>query len=362
MKFLFYHHSMQTGGIERTISLLSHYLTMCGHEIAIVTMDDKPSFYSIHSKVRYVALNTARVSTGKADAIKNNFFAIQAVKKELKFFRPDMVVCFQPNTLLFSWLARGGMSCRIIGSEPANPYHWNEGFWNRAKKWIALCADGYMFQTAGAQSYYRPKTRKNSFVISNILESEQFIEAELPWDERKNLCAVGRLIDGKRFDDLLRAISLVAKKYPDVHLNLYGDGPARKKLEALCAELGLQNTVRFCGRNNQIVGEYAKHKIFVMTSESEGLPNVLIEAMASGCACVSTNCDFGPAELIQDGKNGFLVPVHDVDAIADRVCKLLEDDALSKQFGENAKSIREKNCPEQVGKQFLDYVNDLYKK
>ena len=93
-----------------------------------------------------------------------------------------------------------------------------------------------------------------------------------------------------------------------------------------------------------------------MTSRSEGMPNVLLEAMASGCACVSTDCDFGPSDLIVSGENGFLVPVHDVEAIAGRICALLEDDSLCEQTGRRARAIRETHDTACIGDQFYRYL------
>lgn len=356
MKVLFYHSSMQSGGAERTISLLSNYLAAAGDEVNVVTMDNQPSFYALHSNVNYITLNTAQVSAGKVDAIKNNFLAIHAVKATFSSINPDVVVCFQPNTLLFSRLVRGKMNYRIIGSERANPYLWNQGFWNKTKRFISLCADGYIFQTAGAKSYYPRKTQNKSILLGNMLQTEDFATAEIPWSEKKNICAAGRMDTGKCFSDLLLALSVVVKRHPDAHLDLYGDGPLRNDLQTLCIDLGLQESVTFWGRCDQIITEYAKHKIFVMTSEAEGMPNVLMEAMASGCACVATDCAFGPSELIRSGKNGFLVPVHDVTAIADRICNLLEDDSLCRKLGVAAQEIRYARGVKQIGAHFKDYI------
>lgn len=356
MKLLFYHYSMQSGGAERTISLLSNYMAECGNEVVIVTMDDKPSFYPLHPKVQHTRLKTARQSRNILDSIKNNISAIKSIKTVFSSFCPEVVVCFQPNTLLFSWLVRGGMGYRIIGSERANPYLWNQSLWKKAKKWISLCADGYLFQTRGAQSYYSVRTQKKSIILGNMIQQEEFTRREMDWSQRKNICAVGRMSAEKCFDDLLHAFVFVLERYPEVHLDLYGEGPLRRDLENLCIELGLKNAVQFCGRNDQILDEYAKHKIFVLTSLSEGMPNVLMEAMASGCACVSTDCDFGPSELIHDGENGLLVPVHDVNAIAARLCRLLEDDVLCYKLGQSAQTIRQTHDVHQIGMLFRNYI------
>ena len=99
-----------------------------------------------------------------------------------------------------------------------------------------------------------------------------------------------------------------------------------------------------------------------LISKHEGLPNVLMEALASGCACVAANCDFGPSELICDGENGFLVPVHDPDAMADRLCLLLEDKMLCRRLSETAVSIRDTHDIARLGASLRSYLARLCRK
>lgn len=359
MRLVFYHSTLQAGGAERTIARLSNYLATCGDEVTVVTADGQASFYSLKPEIRHVRLNTAQKSRNIVEAMRNNFRAVGQLRAVLEDLQPQVVVCFHPRYLLFSCLSRFGLGYAIIGSERANPYAWNTGFWDKMKKWIALCADGYLFQTAGARGYYLPPTQKKSILFPNMLEPELFVQAQKDWAERGGICAVGRLTKGKCFDDLLRAFALVHQNYPEAVLDLYGDGELREELETLSEALGLRNVVCFHGRSNRVMEEYAQHKIFVMTNESDGMPNVLMEAMASGCACVSTDCDFGPSELIRDGENGFLVPVHDADAIADRICRLLGDDELSRKLGQAAEGIRRTHSVSDGGEVFRRYIGNV---
>jgi len=348
---------MQAGGAERTIALLSNYAVRQGDEVTIVTMDKKPPFYQLDPSVTQIQLGCGRQSRNVLEAMRNNFRTCRAIKRACRSQQPDFVICFGPNTALLSFLARGGMSYRIIGSERTNPYLAPSGFWSKSKKWISRLCDGYLFQTEGARGYYPASTQKRAIILPNGIDSVLFEDIVRPWEERGHICAAGRMDDWEKcFDDLLSAFSKVQKKHPSAKLDIYGDGILRTELEALSVRLGLQSSVIFHGRCGTMLEEYSKHKLFVMTSRLEGLPNVLMEAMASGCACVSTNCDFGPSELIRDGENGFLVPVHDTDAIAERLCTLLEDDALCRRFSEAAGEIRKTHDIECIGNLFRCYL------
>lgn len=360
MKILFYHYSMQTGGAERAIALLSNYAVRQGDEVTILTKDNAPSFYTLDPRIRLIHLNTACSSANKVEAIKNNLYGLARLKSALRSCKPDVVICFGAvsNSLFQAWLVKE-RRCKLIGSERANPLEWPKSIWLKLTPWISTKCDGFIFQTTGVRDLYPVKTQEVSIVLQNSIDTTAFEQAEFPWDARAGICAVGRLDSVKCFDDLLRAFAIVHQRFPEAHLDLYGDGPERARLQELANALDLGTAVIFRGSNQKIISEYARHKLFIMTSRSEGMPTVLLEALASGCACVSTDCDFGPSDLIRDGENGFLVPVHDIDAAADRLCRLLEDDVLSRRFGEAAKSIRETNSVEKIGDAFRTYVRRI---
>lgn len=359
MKILFFHYSMQSGGAERTIALLSDYASRHGDVVSIVTMDDQPSFYLLNPSINQMRLNICRNSINLYKAIEGNLRSIRKIKNAYLSCQPDVVVCFGPNSILLSFMARGGMKYKIIGSERTNPFDSKSNFWSKSKRRISTLCDGFIFQTKGARSYYPLSTQNKSIVLPNSIVAADFEDLDRPWKERKNICAVGRMDEGKCFDDIITVFTKVHEKYPQVQLDLYGDGPCRPKLEAMSANLGLQQFIVFHGRCSTILEEYANHKIFVMASRREGMPNVLMEALASGCACVSTDCDFGPSELIGDGDNGFLVPVHNANAMAEKICLLLDDDTICQRFSKRAQLIRKTNDIEIIGKVFRTYLEKL---
>ena len=145
---------------------------------------------------------------------------------------------------------------------------------------------------------------------------------------------VARLDKNKAQDTLLKAFSKIDNK--DWKLVLVGDGNKRKEYEQLANKLNIIDSVIFTGKINNPEYYYNRAKIFAFTSKSEGFPNALIEALSFGLPCVSTNCPSGPSELIDDGNNGFLIPVGDSKALQNKLNLLIEDDKLRNNLSKKA--------------------------
>lgn len=155
--------------------------------------------------------------------------------------------------------------------------------------------------------------------------------------------SVGRLVEKKGFDDLLRACALVAGRGRRFACDIYGDGPRRDQLETLRDRLGLAGVVRFQGARTQaeLLGVYQEADVFALTprvtgdGDRDGVPNVLVEAMACGIPVLATRAG-GIAELVTGGSDGLLAPAGDVGAIAARLEELLDDAGRRRRLGEAA--------------------------
>ena len=148
-----------------------------------------------------------------------------------------------------------------------------------------------------------------------------------PWITDKKIPIVigaGQLAPWKGFSDLIMAVKLVNQSTP-VRLIILGEGPLRGDLENLIGKEGLENVVRLIGFQDNPLKYYSKADVFVLSSYVEGLPNVLVEAMMCGCTPVATDCPTGPREVLQEGKYGYLVPVHDSKSMAEAIIKALKN-------------------------------------
>ncbi|AZV32609.1 hypothetical protein CU110_05675 [Cobetia sp. ICG0124] len=140
----------------------------------------------------------------------------------------------------------------------------------------------------------------------------------------RTVLAVGRLTEQKGFDVLLEAWARVARQHPDWRLRIVGWGEDENALKAQAWTLGLSESVVFVGRTSRVEEEYQRAALFAMSSRWEGLPMTLLEAQSFGLPVVSTNCETGPAEILQGG-SGVLVDVEDAAALARELCLLIED-------------------------------------
>jgi glycosyltransferase involved in cell wall biosynthesis len=149
----------------------------------------------------------------------------------------------------------------------------------------------------------------------------------------KRIFAAGRYTPQKGYDMLLRAFAPVAERHPDWELKIFGRGKREKELRALVAELGLEDQVELPGPTDDVPGEMARASVYALSSRYEGFPLVLIEAMAKGMACVAFACPTGPADIVDDHRNGLLVPAKDVEGFSAALEEMLSDEDLRRRCG-----------------------------
>jgi glycosyltransferase involved in cell wall biosynthesis len=159
--------------------------------------------------------------------------------------------------------------------------------------------------------------------------------------EPRRILSVGRLVPKKGFPDLVRALALLRARGVPIRTDIYGGGPLREELEALGRQLGLDGELAFHGARlqDEIVAAYRRAAVFALApvvtddGDRDGIPNVLVEAMASGVPVVATRIS-GIPELITDGVDGLLVPDHDPAALAEAVERVLRDPELADRLGQ----------------------------
>lgn len=151
---------------------------------------------------------------------------------------------------------------------------------------------------------------------------------------------VGRLHGQKDQLTLIKAFANIGAS--DWKLYIVGEGDQREKLETFIAEKKLREKVILKGQQKNISSYYNKSKIFVLSSLYEGFPNALIEALHFGLPSISTNCPTGPSELIEDGTNGFLIPITDLKALENKLQLLMTDGTLRKKFSESSPEVTKK--------------------
>ena len=177
--------------------------------------------------------------------------------------------------------------------------------------------------------------------------------------DNKQAIYVGRFNEQKGLEYLVDTWANVYRLHPDRTLHLYGDGEQKGMIEHLISEAKLENVVIIHQPTPQIMDRYLESSIFVLTSRFEGLPMVIIEAMACGLPIVSFNCPWGPADIIKNKEDGFLVEYLNTDEEAERICQLIEDSLLRKTMGMNARNNIRRYERDTVMKQWTDLFESL---
>ena len=329
---------MGFGGAERVISIISKGLVEKGHTVSLGILNDVPQnvVYTLDPriKVEHVQSFRLRSFSGAKKTLKS-------IEDFLRRTEAHIVLCFANTVAALVSIVCKKIDLPLIFSERNDPRCYLKGFSDKFLQRILLKNIKYVvFQTEGAKKLYPKRIREKSVVILNPLDVRRmpdYYEGE----RRKAIVSVGRLMKQKRPDILINAFAQISELHSDYCLELYGNGNLLDDLKKLVEFHGLFDRVRFMGTSSNIFLDINDAALFVLTSDYEGLPNALLEAMALGLPCVSTRCSPGGAEeLIEDGRNGYLVPCGDVAALAERMDKMLSNYSDSLAIGKEALKIK----------------------
>ncbi len=355
-RILFYINAINGGGAEKVILQLAGHFANAGYSCWLLTSFADDEFeYPVPKKVKRISIDRKEI---KECRIKKNVRRIKALRVCCKKYRPDVLISFMAEPNFRAVIATRGLSIKTIVSVRNDPSKEYAGIFKIIGKWMIPMADGCVFQTEEAKKWFPKKLQRKSRVIVNEISPDFF---QIPRSENpKDIIAVGRLSEQKNYKMMIQAFSLIAFEFPDERLMIYGEGNQRKELEMLIEKLNLKNRVRLMGQTKDIPSVLSEAKIFVLSSDFEGMPNALMEAMAAGVPCIAADCPCGgPAYLIEDRINGLLTETGDIEAMAEKMRCLLKDGRLCEEIGKNAKKSSEKYLPANVFRIWKDYVENL---
>lgn len=346
MKILFYINQIYGGGAERVITQLASSFAEAGDEAILVTSFERENEYALSDKVIRLSLEKEQLRQSR---LKRNLSRILKLRKIVKVQKPDVVLSFMQEPNFRILVATLGISCKKVVSvrnDPAREYSGGIGRFV-GKVLMPLLADGCVFQTERAREWFPKRLRRKSEVIPNAVDPIFF-------ETKKNnsnayWVAIGRLTEQKNYPMMVRAFAKVIKKYPDEQLRIYGEGLIRNELQCLIDSLCLSGSVVLCGRSADVPAVLADAKGFLMSSDYEGMPNALMEAMAVGLPCIATDCPCGgPDELICNGDNGLLVDVGAEGELAEAIVQLIDDGRLCAAIGDKAKKSMQGYAPQDI--------------
>lgn len=353
--------ALTKGGAERVLVNLAADLTEKGHEVTMVTQYKKENEYPLPDGVKRVISDiTEEEITGSR--IVNFGRRFGKLRMIWKTERPDVILSFIGKNNMMAILTSRFLHIPVavsVRAEPALEYY--NGWMRFMARHLFASADGVILQTRQCFSFFPEKVQKKAVILKNPI-NKAFFRQPYRGEREKTIVAVGRVDENKNHELLIRAFAGIAGEFPDYSLKIYGEGDQKERLQHLIHELLLENQAFMMGATSDVAGVIERARLFVLPSNSEGAPNTLIEAMLLGLTVISTDCPCGgPAELIEDGKNGYLIPVGDTQKLQEKMQYLLNHLQIADEIGENAAKAAAIFKPEVVYGEWENYLYSLTK-
>lgn len=379
MKIIYCTHSTYNpGGMERVLLNKVTYLSQLpGWEVAVVTTDQhqRPPFYPFPEKVRMTDLDINYSDDNDKGAWKKITGYLRKRKEHKRKLtalllkeKPDIVVSLYPSESSFIPDIKDGSKkvlelhyCKFFRLQYGRKglLGWIDKLRTRQDEQIVRRFDKFVVLTNEDRGYWGDLP--NIEVIPNAAMHVSDAYSDVM---NKRVIAVGRLDYQKGFDRLIQAWEWVQHtgKFTDWKLDIFGQGEWREMLQQMIDKAELQNTVCLNRPTKQIGEEYVKSDMLVMSSNYEGFPMVMIEAMACGLPVVSFDYKCGPKDIIQSGINGLLVPNGDIQALADAMMKVMEDEAYRKMLSLNARKVVDTYSEQAVMAQWIRLFTSIIAK
>lgn len=345
-KIVFFIGTLGNGGAERVVSILTRkYITM-GLPVEIVLYYDEEPFYDIHPDVRITYIER---ETKSRKLLKN----VRWLRRYL-IQNADVVVSFLAQFNMIALAAAIGTKIPVVVADRNDPRHMpKQGPVRIARNWLYRLADTVVVQTQHNKDYFSKSLQKKCKIIYNPVDLQEQKGLALRTDKERRIVSAARLMKQKNQLMLIDAFAQIKKNFPDYTLTIYGEGPFRETLENRIGELGIGDSVFLPGKVQNVFDCIADAELFVLSSNFEGMPNALIEAMCLGLPVISTKVS-GATDLIEHGKNGLLTDVGNTQQLVDCMGQMLEDAQLRSSCANNALEINERLQVDRIVGQWLE--------
>ena len=312
-------HGLARAGAERIAAMWANYLANQGNEVFVMVYASSEDTYNLDSRVRMVPIADSRDAYCKMAKTKQ----LLQMRKIIRTEQPDVIISFLPKMQIMVMLATIGMRIKRIETVRNNPWIDRDVvgkrfLWN-------LCfrrSDAIIVQTYEQAIYFPQRLQKKIVVVSNTVSGD-FLNRQKVYssEEIRKFVAVARVNPQKNYPMMIRAFAKIVQMNPAYTLDIYGTGmpESMQEMQILIDELGMNENIRLCGWQRNLSEVLTAYDAFLMSSEYEGMPNALAEAMVIGLICLSTDCKTGPRDMIDSGINGFLATTGDEDSFAEGI-------------------------------------------
>lgn len=363
------------GGVERVLTTKANYLAdVAGYDITIVLTDGKAkkSYYPLSPKVKIIQLDINFEELWHLSFFKKIFVYLKKqriFKKKLTDtlmeLRPDITVSLLRREINFLTSIKDGS--KKVGEIHVNKDHYRNFEGNNINIIKQLFSRWWM------SNLINKLKKLDKFIVLTETDRKSWIELQnvliipnplaiFPKEtsslDNKQVITVGRYAYEKGFEKLIESWEKVHKKQPEWILKIYGIDII-KNLTPIIQDKDLQGSIIPMDSTPQIYQAYQDSSIYVCSSRFEGFGMTLIEAMSCGVPCISFDCPHGPRNIITDGKNGYLVEPENVEALAERICHLIEHEELRKEMGKAARKRAEDFQEDKIMQKWVDLFENI---
>jgi len=347
-KICFVTPTLQMGGMERVVSLLSNHAAKNGYDVYIICLINKKSYYYLDDRV-----NVLEPAFEYKKGLLNKTKVFYHVSSCLFSVRPSVVLSFSEVFNPLSIISAKLANIPVYISDRSNPKKELSLLTQILRKLTYPLAKGMISQTELAKTISLNKGYNNNItVIPNPLRE---IDDTIERIKGPIIISVGRLVSTKNYKELIDIFFEIEdeKKW---QLWILGDGPDRSDLQEHINELKLNDRVKLFGAVKDVDSYLSKASIFAFSSISEGFPNALSEAIAYPLPCIAYDCPAGPADLIKNEENGFLIPIHDRDSFKLHLIKLMRNNLLRESFMSSYKLHRKSYNIDSISERYLNFL------
>lgn len=329
MKITFITDTLSSGGSERVMSVIANELSK-DNVVEIICIRLHTVFYPLENNVKV---------TFADDYCRKSYLH--------KFFwlrhyvdRDSIVVAFMVPVYVFVLAALLFSKVRIIVSERNDPDA--ASLMRRLLRYTLLWrADRLVVQTTNIARKMPLYCQNKIDIIYNPISEKYISGSALNCSKENLIVSIGRLSPQKNQKMMIDGFCELLRQHPEYRLEIYGEGEIHDEIEAYIKEKGAEGKILLMGRNSNLQDVLPKAKMFVLTSDYEGMSNAMIEAMFVGLPVVTTAVS-GTEELIENGKNGIIVPIRSKEAFTNAICRLASNEDLMKEMAQEAVKIKDK--------------------
>jgi glycosyltransferase involved in cell wall biosynthesis len=359
MKIVFVSQPLSTGGAERVVAVLANRFHELGNEVKIIVVEngDKNIYYT-HPEIEFIHI--AKPSNPIVDLL----YRAREMRKFFNEYHPDIIIPFTTQKNVSTLLATLFSNHKVIACERNNPISDPTNKILRIlRKMLFWTAEGFVFQTEEAKHFFSKRIQERSCVIPNPIKDDLI----QPWTglREKKIIMASRLNPQKNIEMAVDAMQEISIEHPDYRLEIWGKSyfgfyDYENALKQRVIDKKLENCVSFMGFSSNVHEEMKDASIFLITSNHEGMSNSLMEALALGLPCVSTDDSNGGARaLIKDHVNGILIPVGDTKACSNALNELICNVDLRQRLSVNAMKLRDELSVKRIADQWLAYMKQV---